>query len=179
MKQITLKPNGTLEHLWLEGIHSNIPNATIDVSDANYLLLSQNTSSKQYDQISGSVIDYVPTFDLPAAKALKSNQIAVNELSTIEGGFASSALGSPHIYPSDKEDQANLVGVLAAGTDRPFVCSADSGVTFDFQLHTHAQLTTVVNNGIDHKMAQIIKRQTQLAQVEAATTQDELDAIVW
>lgn len=66
MKTITLKNNGTFEHLWLKYVHSTIPDSAIEVSDEVFMMLSQNPESKIYDPATGIVSDYIahpPTLD--------------------------------------------------------------------------------------------------------------------
>ncbi|MGZ8220006.1 MAG: hypothetical protein ACXWT0_00010 [Methylobacter sp.] len=59
MKTITLKTNGTFEHLWLKYVHSAIPDSAIDVSDDVFMLLSQDPEGKIYDPATGIVSNYV------------------------------------------------------------------------------------------------------------------------
>ena len=74
MQTITLKTNGTFEHAWLPNIHT-IPESAIEVSDADFMLLSQNPSSKRYDINAASVVDYVQPFVLADAKSIKHSEI--------------------------------------------------------------------------------------------------------
>jgi len=73
MKKITLKENGTFEHVWLPTIHT-IPAAAIEVSDADFMLLSQNPQTKAW--LDGVVVDYVAAFDW--AQAILQKQGAIN-----------------------------------------------------------------------------------------------------
>lgn len=76
MKKITLKPNGTFEHLWLESIHGDsIPEAVIEVSDAVFKVLSQNPQTKAYDSVNGEVVDYVAQFGFEDAVKSKNAEI--------------------------------------------------------------------------------------------------------
>ena len=74
MKKITLQKNGTFEHLWISAIHT-IPAAAIDVSNADFMLLSQNTGTKRYDIATGTVLDYVPDFVFTDAVNSKQSDI--------------------------------------------------------------------------------------------------------
>ena len=49
MKKITLKNDGRLEHLWIPGLHKQIPENAIEVEDTVFLELSQNPLTKKYD----------------------------------------------------------------------------------------------------------------------------------
>ena len=83
-KTITLKEDGTFEHVWIHSVHE-IPSTAIEVSVADYLLLVNNPDSKRYDIAAGTVVDYVPPFVLADAKTIKLAEI---------NSKASAALGS-------------------------------------------------------------------------------------
>lgn len=89
-RTITLKQNGTFEHVWLPNIHT-IPESAIEVSEADFMLLSQNPDSKRYDIATDMVVDYAPDFVLDDAKTIKLAEI---------NSKASEALGSlTTLYP--------------------------------------------------------------------------------
>jgi hypothetical protein len=96
----------------------------------------------------------------------------------IISGFDSVALGSSYTYQSDRDDQLNLIGVVASGVDQVFKCQ-DSNGDWDYRPHTIEQLTVVLNDGATRKTSLIIECSTLKAQAAAATTKAELDAIVW
>jgi len=73
-KTITLKEDGTFEHVWIRSVHE-IPSTAIEVSVADYLLLVNNPDSKRYDINTASVVDYVPPFVLDDAKTTKLAEI--------------------------------------------------------------------------------------------------------
>jgi len=113
-------------------------------------------------------------------KSVKIDEINAATKATIVGGFTSDALGSDHRYQSDSEDQLNLSGVTASGSDWPFKCSDDAGATWAYVLHTSAQLTAVTNDGITHKSTALVAGETLKAQVLALpgdATQANIDAI--
>jgi hypothetical protein len=104
----------------------------------------------------------------------------------IVGGYSSSALGTPHLYPSTPTDQANMAASvlasllpdLAAGWTTPFWC-ADADGAWSFAPHTAAQIQQA---GIDGK-AMVVAAQTRLAGLEAsiaaASTVAAVQAVVW
>ena len=111
----------------------------------------------------------------------------IREINTLCGkaitsGFTSSALGSAHTYQSEQTDQLNLVGAVTAGTDDYFKCGvadANGNVTWNYELHTIAQLQQVLADGKAHKQVLLQKAGTLKAQVTSATTIAEVEAIVW
>lgn len=104
----------------------------------------------------------------------------------ISGGGISSALGALHTYPTKATDQANLnasvVSSLLPGLPptwtTPFWC-ADSTGAWSYVQHTAAQIQQV---GTDVK-AFIISCQTKnatlQAAIQAATTVEAVQAVVW
>jgi len=125
----------------------------------------------------------------PTLAQLQANQIATLRQACavqIVSGAQSSALGSPHTYPTDPTSQLNMAGSvtasllpgLPAGWTTPFWC-ADSTGNWTFTPHTAAQIQQV---GQDIK-ASVVAAQTRLAQltaqVNAATTPAAVAAIVW
>lgn len=117
-------------------------------------------------------------------KEKKKKLLNINTLceAAIVGGFTSSALGSVHVYQSDRDDQINLIGLVTAGADDLLKCGVDDGngnITWDWKQHTAAQLKAVFDDGALFKKQQLIKANTLKAQVAAATTAEELDGIVW
>ncbi|PCJ33011.1 MAG: hypothetical protein COA90_00875 [Gammaproteobacteria bacterium] len=179
MKTITLKENGTFEHLWLKDIHS-IPANAIEVSNAIALTLSQNQTSKAYDAELKSIIDFQPAFVLSTAKHIKIAEVKTAVKNQITGGFYSDALGSPRLYQSEIEDQLNLDGTAGSGDDWPFKCSSDEGRAWINPLHTTAQLQQVRKDGITHKLAALQLGEIAKAQIRDlpdTATQADIDAV--
>lgn len=109
---------------------------------------------------------------------------AINKACRLEiiSGFESSALGSPHQYPFKEEDQSNLTATFLLanqqGVSKPFKCWDSSGVS-EYRMHTFAQIVQVGADAETHKMAALVKANTLKAQIAAATTAAEVEAIVW
>jgi hypothetical protein len=119
-------------------------------------------------------------FILANAKAKKIAEIDTQTRAAITAGFKSSALGAEYLYQSEVEDQLNLSGVTASGSDWPFKCSPDDGATWAYLAHTAAQLQQVTNDGINHKLTQLQAGGIRKAQVDAlveGAIQADLDAI--
>lgn len=101
-------------------------------------------------------------------------------------GFVSSALGSAYSYPSGIADQANLTAVITGsmipgqpgGTTYLFWCKSAAGVE-NFVAHTAAQIQQVGLDGLAAIMAGKSKQLTLSAEIQAATTIAEVQAIVW
>lgn len=119
-----------------------------------------------------------PAPTLAESKTAKNAEINAACEAAIVGGFASSALGSPHTYDSELEDQLNLIGAVGLGTDLPYRCADAVGVK-EFRLHTAAQLKQVAADGAAIKLAALEKAATLKAQVQAAADAAAVGAVVW
>jgi len=121
-----------------------------------------------------------PPFILTDAQAIKVATINAATAAAIISGFSSAALGADTRYQSEQEDQLNLLGLATSATDQPFKCSDDDGTTWAYVLHTAAQLITVMNDGIAHKMSALQAGEILKAQVAALpgdANQDDVDLI--
>jgi hypothetical protein len=116
--------------------------------------------------------------DLDAVKADKKAQLDAAYAQATQSGFASSALGSPHTYPSTQEAQFDLVGTVILGVDSPFACVDGDGVKAA-RLHTAAQIQQVFQDGAAYKLGLYTGLQQKLAAVDAATTVSQVTAIEW
>jgi hypothetical protein len=127
-----------------------------------------------------------PAPSLAQAQATQAAIIKAACQAQIVSGFTSLALGSAHTYPSQMTDQQNLTASvlasllpnLAAGWTTPFWCQNSSGTWAQVQ-HTAAQIQQV---GLDGKTAvtnAITKSADLQAQIQAATSVAQVQAIVW
>ncbi|KQX69218.1 DUF4376 domain-containing protein [Paenibacillus sp. Root444D2] len=116
---------------------------------------------------------------LEDVKIQKIKQLNIFCNIAILAGFTSDALGSSNTYDFDIDAQINLGGMLNAITaglvSEPVIWKA-SGQP---QAHTFVQFKTVFGAGLAHKNINIGKYWTLKAQVEAATTTEQVNAIVW
>jgi len=99
----------------------------------------------------------------------------------ITAGFTSEALGAPHFYSSQLDDQLNLTGAVLRGLDMPYACRDEQGVK-EFRLHTAEQLRQVGDDFTLYKL-QLLQHANELKQqldtaLEAGDL-DALEAITW
>lgn len=80
----------------------------------------------------------------------------------ISSGFKSAALGVPHHYSSQLDDQLNLTGAILRGLDMPYACRDEQGVKA-FRLHTAEQLRQVGDDFTLYKL-QLLQRANELKQ---------------
>ncbi|WP_104759559.1 hypothetical protein [Helicobacter bizzozeronii] len=66
-------------------------------------------------------------------------------------GFVSAALGSPHRYDLNTEDQINLQALINAGIDAEFRCKEPEADFKTYKKHTKAQLKKVFADGLAYK----------------------------
>jgi hypothetical protein len=102
-------------------------------------------------------------------------------VAAITGGFWSSALGAPHQYGSELDDQLNLTGVILRGFDSPYACRDVEGRK-EFRAHTVIQLRQVGDDFTDYKLQllqQANRLKQQLDQALAADDLAALEAVTW
>lgn len=134
----------------------------------------------------GAIVSAPATQLLAQAQAAQIAIITQACAGAITGGFSSSALGSAHTYPSQPNDQSNLIGAatasqsptLPAGWTCNFWC-ADSTGAWALRAHTAAQIQQVLADGVAAREALSTKLAALVAQVEAATTVAAVQSIVW
>lgn len=117
---------------------------------------------------------------LSEAKQIKKAQLSTQCNQAITAGFTSSALGTEHTYPSDDEAQRNFHSEL----DRINLDSTYTTIyfkTFDsgYMAHTIDQFKQVFIDGHTSGRSQIAKLNQLKADVDKATTPDEVVQIEW
>lgn len=124
--------------------------------------------------------------NLPMLKAEKSASITESCKNEIIGGFISNALGADYLYPNNAEDQTNLSGTVLMSTlpTQPpgavylFKCKSADGI-WDFRPHTAAQVQQVGAASYAFILAARVKNATLQAQIIAATTSAQVEAVQW
>jgi len=161
-------------------IHKTIPTPNVEVEN-DVWKEALNINANTYDEaVQTFVIKDFRT--LKELKASKLSSINTSCEAVIVSGFTSSALGSEHIYQSDRDDQINLMGLVTTGKDDLLKCGVDDGdgnITWEWKQHTVTQLKAVFDDGAAFKMLQLIKANTLKVQISSATTVEEVNEIVW
>lgn len=94
----------------------------------------------------------------------------------ITAGFTSDALGAPHFYSSQLDDQLNLTGAVLRGLDMPYACRDEQGAK-EFRLHTADQLRQVGDDFTLYKL-QLLQHANELKQqLDAALEAGDLAAL--
>ena len=117
---------------------------------------------------------------LKKAQTAKVAELNIACEADVVNGFVSNALGSGHTYKSSRDDQLNLIGAKAAGTDTPLYCRPDGG-EWEWVNHTSAQVQQVLDDGKTIKTALLQQCRTKKAQVlsSATATVSAVEAIIW
>lgn len=148
-----------------------------------------------------SSIDWgeLPLEEIPTETTLRQEQLAlykqakIAELSescrlAIVGGFSSSALGTPHVYDSDIEDQINLAGAFIVtlpsaanpdGSTVPYACRNATTLIKSYITHTHVQMQQVLQEGAAFKLALLQHFNGLRDQVNASTSVSEVLGFEW
>jgi hypothetical protein len=117
---------------------------------------------------------------LDILKRKRSNLIQSAYNDELNGRFESDALGQNYYYASEPDDQQNLIGAVTTGQDIPFkvfVSKIDN--IGQFVSHTHSQLQQALNDGALVKLTLMQKRDTLNANIQSATTKEQVISYVW
>lgn len=98
---------------------------------------------------------------------------------SIIGGFNSDALGVAYRYDSEPEDQLNLVGATALNSDLPYRCADLDGSNKQYRMHTAQQMKLLLADAVALKSGILQTVAAKRQQVTDATTEAEVDAVVW
>lgn len=140
--------------------------------------------------INGKVVNKPLTppssFNIEDARITKAFEITGNCESFITAGFISNALGTNYAYPSNRDDQLNLSGTIqrsmmsavTVSDTFAFLCKNSSDV-WDYRLHTANQIQQVGVDAYNYILNARIKNATLQTQLQAATTQAALEAVMW
>lgn len=119
-----------------------------------------------------------------AAQAAQIRALTAQARAIITGGFASSALGTPHTYGSTSSDQANLTSAAfaassaATGWETPISC-ADATGAWELVEHSAAQVLAVKTAEQMMIVAARVKLAALKTSVAAETTVAAVQAITW
>lgn len=116
-------------------------------------------------------------FSLGEYKQTKVQHLSTQCEQSIEEGFIST---NGHFYRTNRDDQTNFMGEKEYLNDHPEIeevvwKTEDEG----YLPHAREEWIKVFHEGIQHKKQQLYKYDKLRALVNAATTQEEVDAINW
>ncbi|WP_455423679.1 DUF4376 domain-containing protein [Chromobacterium amazonense] len=139
----------------------------------------------RYGVLSYAIETLSDTQVLARAQTSQNLILQQNCQSAIIGGFTSSALGKPNHYGSLQTDQLNLQTMFAASQSSSppsaywIYCSPAPAQNPPLVQHTQAQMLQVLADLNAWRTAQQQKYATLVAQVQAAKTVADVQAVVW
>lgn len=175
----------------------------IDVDDATYDTVAPTVGQLKFRVIGEAIVPIpekpsefydwdwpalewkLPSGALDAAKAKQSALLNSATQATIFAGFDSAALGTAHHYPAKMTDQGNLVASVTASLYAglpadwmtPFWC--ESGGAWSYAMHTAAQIQQAGADGKAAILSALTRNEGLQQQVQAATSIEQVQAIVW
>lgn len=167
-------------------IHGQMPDDVVELSGRQYadLLEGQRTGRRiTFGSDGVPVLEPQPDEHKQAKTIHSLKTVSVNQAceAAITAGFTSEALGAPHFYSSQLDDQLNLTGAVLRGLDMPYACRDERGVK-EFRLHTAEQLRQVGDDFTLYKL-QLLQHANELKkQLNAALDAGDLaalEAISW
>ncbi|WP_016758585.1 DUF4376 domain-containing protein [Leptospira weilii] len=150
---------------WEDQIDSETETEDEPATDAKKAVIPNQIHTK-----SGWIIDLVQKKDFLIKLV---NSICESE---ITAGFISSALGAPHFYSSDRDDQLNLVGLGSLNSSVSYKCTDQNGVK-EYRNHTSEQIKQVLNDGAARKAFLLQKCANLKSELQAIDTVEELDEV--
>lgn len=115
---------------------------------------------------------------LVGAKNYKLQELSAACSADIMTGFSSSALGEPHHYAAELENQINLIGAIAFDLPIPYTCTNSAGVKVP-RVHTQDQMRQVFLDGVARKTELIARFHALKALVQEASSSQMLSQISW
>ena len=168
---------------------TNIPADAIDESKwsmTHAQLMDAQTAGKTIIADAGGspiAVDPILLMTLSQVQAAQATKLSAACATALTTGFTSSALGVVLTYPSQDADQRNLQSAVSAaataspGWTIPLWCT--DGDHWSFTSHTAAQLQQVNADWLAHRVAAQQKYADLIAQINAATSIEEVQAIHW
>lgn len=164
-------------------VPDNIQTMTLDITDEQYKMLQANPG---YTIQNGALTPPSESMTLAQAQAAQLAAISAACQAAILKGFVSSALGTPHTYPMDMTSQSNLqAAVIRCGLSNPpppatidFMCADVNGV-WARRPHTPQQIVAAALDGMNYVQAMLAKNDQYAAQINAATTVANVQAVIW
>jgi len=160
---------------------NNIPNDAIEISDEHYavLLAGQSAGNTIAVDSEGHIILQEPApLTLDQRKERKIVQLERDRNAAIQTPVTSSALGSPHVYAARAENRQFLNDFVTLDAGGKFTCTDVDGVKLR-RPHTAAQLTQLAGDYQAAIEAKFDYFEMLVAQVSQATTEEQIDLVVW
>jgi hypothetical protein len=133
--------------------------------------------------IQSGVPVYTPIPDeikLAHAKQAKNEELHAAFNNALNGGFVSSADGTERRYgfaPMDRENMSHVANVMALGIAQYPIPYAD--ITGEVVNLDETQMKQLIMDAQAFNLAQVTKLRQLLAQLQAATTVEQVNAITW
>lgn len=177
------------QNTYLAGVNMHVkPADAVEISEARYLEVIANPppgKMRSHDADGLPIlIDPPQALIAELAELAHSRQVeALNRAceSAITGGFLSNALGAPHYYSSQLEDQLNLTGVILSEVDSLYACRDAQGLK-DFRQHTAQQMRQVGDDFTAFKLQLLQKAHRLKQQLDLALAAGDLatlESVTW
>ncbi|EMO69809.1 hypothetical protein LEP1GSC120_3254 [Leptospira santarosai str. 200702252] len=151
---------------WEDQIDPETETENEPLKDKKNLLLPHQL----YTETDGWIVDVVRKKD--------SLTNLVNSIceSKIISGFVSSALGAPHLYSSDRDDQLNLGDLVLLNASVLYKCADTDGVK-GYRNHSANQIKQVLGDGVARRTFLLQKCASLKAMIQAVGADSKLDEI--
>ncbi|KXZ31576.1 hypothetical protein AYB33_01145 [Leptospira santarosai] len=151
---------------WEDQIDPETETENEPLKDKKNLLLPHQL----YTETDGWIVDVVQKRD---SLIKQINSICESKITS---GFVSTALGAPHVYSSDRDDQLNLRDLVLLGAPVLYKCADRDGVR-KYRNHTAEQIKRVFVDGVARRTFLLQNCASLKAAIEAVDTDSKLDKI--
>ena len=155
----------------------------IDFTQAGFVQVSEAQWAARNDKIwvveGNAVAEYVaPVARIEVVQSTRCSLLSRACAQQIISGFSSSSLGAAHNYASTTVDQQNIVQSAQCAKGGLLSCADSTGV-WARVAHTQAQAQQVLEDFVTARDAARAKLNGLEAQINAATTSEAVQAVVW
>lgn len=168
---------------YIEGIHSEMPPDAVLISSELYDQVIANPNKGKIRSHDADGLPILIDPPLPGHAELIEGTYArqietVNAACTdaITAGFTSGALGAPHRYSSQLDDQLNLTGSILRALDMPYACYDEQDAK-EYRIHTAEQLRQVGDDFTLYKLQLLQRANTLKQQLDQARNAGDLVAL--
>ncbi|MFS2106645.1 hypothetical protein [Ralstonia sp. Ralssp135] len=171
---------------YYDNIDSPVPDGMTNVIEITQDEWLACINQPGYTVVNGALVAPLPPTTealLVQEKAQQATKVSTACVAALITGFTSSALGTPHTYPSQDDDQRNLQSAVSASAvapsnwTTPIWCANNDA--WSFTAHAAAQIQQVNADWLTHRVAAQQKYADLIARINAATSIEEVQAIEW
>jgi len=181
MKFVALDLNNLPVGFYDDSRHSpeQIPASAVKITEEQWLEFINNSGLRKWDSSLNTVVEYIKPFNIDTAQKNKLVEMETARETAINQPIICNALGSEHKYNATSKDRQNLNDQITLGQGGFATCTNVATNIKQRTAHSHEQLFSVAGKMALDIQAQHVLYATKVDEIKAATTQANLDAVIW